>query len=168
MKLKIFIIAIIIFIVVFYFLAKKSKNTMATKKCTLKHKFSNVSSARLNKVNATLVAIMKEAVKCSPFDFGIAWLGGFRTAQEQSALFQKNTPSKWVTSKDGYIKKSKHQYGKAIDIVCYNENGIITWEPSCFKKVAAHILEIAKNQFNIILIWGGDWTKKDYGHFEIR
>jgi len=47
----------------------------------------------------------------------IAPQGGFRTAEQQKAIYNRNTPEQWLTSKDGYIKKSVHQYGRAMDII---------------------------------------------------
>ena len=158
-------------IIVFVFIKKtKLKTGFENSKmsCKKKYNFSSRSLARLDGVNPLLVDIIKASILCAPYDFGIAWLGGYRTAEQQHTLYMSNTPTKWVTSKDGYIKKSYHQTGNAVDIVIYDENRQITWKPSYFKAVAKHILKVAQEQFNVSLEWGGNWNRKDWGHFQIK
>ncbi|MBS3789201.1 hypothetical protein KGY79_13530, partial [Candidatus Bipolaricaulota bacterium] len=76
------------------------------------YKFSDLSKRRMGGVDERLVALMYEALKNSPVDFGIAWRGGRRTAKEQKELFVKGR-----SYKDGYDKMSKHQTGHAIDVL---------------------------------------------------
>ena len=125
---------------------------------------------RLQGVNMMLVAIVFEAIRNSPHDFGIAWMGGFRTAVEQHRLFVDKK-----STKDGTFKKSKHQRltadarpdSAAFDIVCYKD-GEITWDAEIFTEVAKHIKKVAKETYNIDLTWGGDWKKfVDMPHFEL-
>lgn len=126
------------------------------------YKLSRLSLARLNGVKAILTAICVDAIPNSPYDFGIAWMGGVRTAVEQHRLFV-NKKSK----ADGYTRISKHQKGLAFDIVCY-EDGKITWDEKIFTEVANHILETAKKQYGIELTWGGNWKSfQDKPHFQI-
>jgi len=47
----------------------------------------------------------------------IAPEGGFRTAAMQNRIYKRNRPGYWVTSTDGYKKKSIHQSGLALDII---------------------------------------------------
>ncbi len=128
----------------------------------MNYKLSRLSLARLNGVKAMLTAICVDAVKETPYDFGVAWMGGLRTAVQQHRLFV-NKKSK----ADGYTHISKHQKGTAFDIVCYKD-GEITWDADVFEKVAKHILEIAKSQYGIQLTWGGNWKSfQDRPHFQL-
>jgi peptidoglycan L-alanyl-D-glutamate endopeptidase CwlK len=133
------------------------------------YRLSNRSYRRLEGVNPLLVEILTEAIKDSPFDFGIPLYGGFRTAAEQNKLYQKGRSQlgNKVTNLDGYNRKSYHQSGNAFDIYVI-ANGDVTWNAEFYKPVARHIKSIAKNCFNVELTWGGDWVNfKDYPHFQI-
>jgi peptidoglycan L-alanyl-D-glutamate endopeptidase CwlK len=126
-------------------------------------KLSQRSLDRLIGVEPILISIVKEAIKESPYDFGIPPFGGKRTADEQHGLFLKK-----VSKADGYVKKSYHQSGKAFDIFIYID-GKPTWDKKYYPKVARHIQKVAKEKFDVSLVWGGDWTKfVDMPHFEIR
>ena len=128
------------------------------------YKLSHRSLERLNGVNALLIAIAVEAIKDSPFDFGIPRHGGFRTASEQNLLY-KQRPK--ITNKDGYYKKSYHQTGRAFDIYAY-VNGKASWDKRYLEPIARHIQKVAKDRYKVNLKWGGDWkTFVDLPHFQI-
>jgi len=116
------------------------------------------SIERLRGVDPLLIAIICDAVHKSPHDFGIAWMGGYRTAEQQNELYQqgRSKEGKIITNADGYKKKSFHQSGKAVDIVCYKD-GSITWEQEIFAEVMEHIMYIASLRYNTRLTWGGKW-----------
>lgn len=65
--------------------------------------------------------IVKRAITITQSDFGILSTGGFRTAEMQNEIFKKGN-----SKCDGYIKKSYHQTGKAVDLVPYVD-GKYTW-----------------------------------------
>jgi peptidoglycan L-alanyl-D-glutamate endopeptidase CwlK len=75
---------------------------------------SNLSLRRLEGVDPGLARLVKKAIKRTPVDFGVAWLGGLRTAQQQHSSYVKG-----YSKKDGYKKKSKHQSGLAVDFLPY-------------------------------------------------
>ena len=142
-----------------------------------KYKLSLRSLRRLTGVEAVLIAILTDAIShpdC-PYDFGVPQHGGKRTAGEQNLLFQKG-----VSQKDGFVKLSYHQTGKAFDIYAF-VNGKATWDPDILEALARHIMKVAKEKYNITLRWGGDWDADgirvdkdstesffDGAHFEIR
>jgi len=79
-------------------------------------KFSERSERRMQGLKPELIALLGLALDRTPVDFGIAWMGGFRTVEDQQKLYNKEPR---VTTKDGIIRKSKHQSGKAVDIIPY-------------------------------------------------
>ena len=97
---------------------------------------SHRSIERLKGVDPMLVVILADAIRTTPHDFGVAWMGRYRTAEEQNKLYQqgRTTEGKKITNADGYKKKSKHQSGNAVDLVCYRD-GAITWNQKVFKIV---------------------------------
>ena len=144
------------------------------------YKLSKRSLNKLSTCHEDLQILAKEAIKNSPYDFGITH--GHRIPDEQRLLFKKGRNSKLeivdkskvVTYVDGYIKKSKHNAfpSEAFDIVCYI-NGEITWSPAIYLEVAEHIIDVAEELFEKGLItnrivYGGYWKKfRDYPHFQI-
>jgi peptidoglycan L-alanyl-D-glutamate endopeptidase CwlK len=136
---------------------------------TPKYYLSMTSLARLNDVDPVLIKIFKEAIKQSPYDFGIA--SGYRSTEEQQKLYsygryEPYLHKKIVTYADGVNKKSYHQTGKAVDIYAYID-GKASWDAKYYEPIARHIQNVAQ-EFGVDLEWGGDWTRfKDLPHFQI-
>ena len=144
------------------------------------YSFSKRSLDKLAECENDLQVLMKEAIKNSPYDFGITW--GHRSPVKQNELFQKGRDSNGniiskkdvVTYVDGYEKKSKHNYlpSLAVDIAVYIK-GKLTWEPAVYLEVGVHIMDVAEELFEKGLIknrivWGGHWHKfKDWPHYQI-
>ena len=129
----------------------------------MSYKLSKRSYRNLRKVEPILIAILTEAIKESPYDFGIPSSGGYRSAVEQNILY---TDGK--SKCDGYRKKSYHQTGLAFDIYGY-VNGKGNWEADVLTRIARHIQRVAKVSFKVDLEWGGDWKGGwDKPHFQIN
>lgn len=138
------------------------------------YSFSQRSLDKLAECHIDLQTVMKEAIKASPYDFGITW--GYRSPVKQNELYQqgRTIEGKIVTYVDGYEKKSKHNYSpsQAVDIACYI-NKELTWNFEIYKIVASHIMEVAEqlfldNKISNRITWGGNWNKlKDWPHFQI-
>ena len=118
--------------------------------------FSKASLEKMNGVNSKLINLMKEAIKESPYDFGIT--EGIRTLKRKKELFAEGKTK---------TLKSYHLVGKAVDIKIY-VNGKITWDFKYYKEVSDHIKEVAR-KLGYVITWGGDWkTFKDGPHFQIE
>lgn len=146
----------------------------------MSYHLSKRSLQKLSECDDDLEILAKEAIKESPYDFGISW--GYRSPVKQRDLFLNGRDTdgniidkrKIVTYVDGFNKKSKHNYMPALafDIVAY-VLGKVTWEPAIYLEIGTHIMEVAEDLFEKGLIksritWGGHWKKfKDWPHFQI-
>lgn len=135
------------------------------------HVFSQRSKNNLTGVHPDMVRLMNEAIKNCPVDFTIT--EGVRTKQQQRELYDqgRTKPGNIVTNADGVRNKSNHQaksdgYGHAVDLYPYYDRSVQVNDAESLKIIAAHIKTVA-NQLGISIKWGGDWTFKDYPHFEL-
>lgn len=123
-------------------------------------KFDQKSLQLLNTVDKKLGIIANEVIKISKIDFCIT--EGLRDIETQQKYF-KDGKSKC----DGINNKSKHQYGKAIDIACYDfKTGKITYDKKYYYYMSGLFQSKAEELKNII-IWGGWWNFEDCCHFEL-
>lgn len=134
------------------------------------YKLSKRSYERLNGIDAILIAALTEAIKDSPYDFGIPEDGGLRTEKRQKELYEVGRreieDEAVITYCDGLEKKSYHQSGKAFDIFGYKDGGA-SWDKEVLTTISTHIRNVAEDQFNVTLEWGGDWSRPDMPHFQI-
>lgn len=122
-------------------------------------KFSVSSISRRNNVDFKLIEISDLALSISLVDFGIPKYGGRRTSEEQNQLYKSGN-----SECDGYIKKSPHQFGQALDVFAY-VNGKASWKREHLTMVACAMLQAA-SQLGYKLEWGGLWGW-DYPHFQL-
>lgn len=142
-------------------------------------KFSKKSLERLETCHPDLQLVFKEVVK----QFDCTVISGMRTPSEQLALYKKGRtePGRRVTSKDGYQKKSQHNYSpsRAVDVIPYP----VEWKNlGRMKMFIGFVLGVAsqlKEQGRIThdIVSGIDWDKDtfikdhtffDHPHFQIR
>ena len=149
-----------------------------------KFSYGRSSNTRLNTVSDYLVLAAKKALKCSPVDFGVPWMGGKRTAEDQKDIFDKG-----YSRCDGTDKISFHQKtddvgkGLALDLVPYIPGVGFAYDAyGRFGIIGMLMLEAWEelkdegkipNEFH--LHWGGLWRNRepkdlgwDMAHFEIR
>lgn len=134
-----------------------------------KFKLGERSLGRLKGVNPKLTELLLYAIARTPVDFGVAWMGGFRTAEQQNQLFKQG-----VSQRDGYKLISNHQTGNAVDLNIFVGNNLVQNDKmSCI--VAGVILTCAE-ELNMHIRWGLDWNENgdirdnkfnDIYHFEI-
>ena len=142
-----------------------------------KYKLSERSLNSLKGVNPSLVKVVERAIELTEQDFLVLEgvrskeqcyinYGKGRTAAQCSA---KGVPTKYAQpslSKVTWLNNplaSKHVTGNAVDLVPYP----INWNTiSKFTTISKAMKQAAK-ELGVDLEWGGDWTKKDYPHFEL-
>ena len=143
------------------------------------YRFSKRSLERIEGINPILITILKEAIKDSPYDFGIPRDGGFRTFQRQAELYARGRTTnelieKGIVGIEGrpdksritWTLKSYHMTGNAFDIYCYFD-GRASWDMKYLEPIARHLIKVASD-YGIILNWGYDLWKKDGAHFQIN
>lgn len=127
-----------------------------------KFKFSQRSIDRMKGVHPDLVSVCHEAIKITPYDFGISC--GVRTKEEQAELYAqgRTKPGKIVT----WTMDSRHISGHAVDFVVY-QDGKVTWEEKYYDQVGGAFLEAAA-KLGIPVTWGGSWKRPDRPHVELN
>ena len=143
-----------------------------------KFKFGSTSLTRLATVDEDLQKCAKKAIMCSPVDFGVPWMGGYRTAEEQKSIYDKG-----YSRADGTTAVSYHQSGMALDLVPFIQGTGFDYEAHGRFGIIGMLMleaweelqdegEIDKNRY---LHWGGFWRNRtsrslgwDMAHFEIR
>ena len=137
-------------------------------------KLSRRSYDRLTGVDQRLIYLCDQVIKITPVDFGIAFLGGRRTAKEQMDLFmqgRKLIDDKWVkvgatvTNKDGYDKLSRHQSGQAIDVLPF-VNGRVDQDELNYGMIIASFIIKAK-ELELDIESGAFWKWKDLPHIQL-
>ena len=142
-----------------------------------KYKLSERSLNSLKGVNPNLVKVVERAIELTEQDFLVLEgvrskeqcyinYGKGRTAAQCSA---KGVPTKYAQpslSKVTWLNNplaSKHVTGNAVDLV----PSPVDWNTiSKFTTISKAMKQAAK-ELGVDLEWGGDWTKKDYPHFEL-
>ena len=117
--------------------------------------FSERSDKNLAEVDPALKAVAECALTRTSVDFVV--VDGGRTAEEH-----KNN----VAAGRSWIKRSKHQDGKAIDIAAYKA-GKITYDPTLYYPIAGAFY-LCSDDLGTPIIWGGEWRVQDLMHFELR
>ena len=118
-------------------------------------KFSTKSEQMLSAVQKELNILAHEVIKISPIDFSIT--EGYRSRMKQKELYT-NGKSKI----DGENKLSKHQLGKAVDIVCCKE-GYTEPLKDIYIVVGLFIAKAKQLNINIRVgaLWGNNSTKNN-------
>jgi peptidoglycan LD-endopeptidase CwlK len=100
-------------------------------------------------------------------------ISGTRTYDEQDELFAQGRTKrgKVVTNARGGF--SNHNFGIAWDVGIFNEKGeyiddLIDQGRMTSKAVDAEYKKVGAYGKSLGLFWGGDWTKPDYPHFQMR
>jgi len=80
---------------------------------------------------------------------------GHRTDAEHATMLAKGV---------SWIKRSKHQDGKAVDVMA-KVNGVGTWDHAPYYTIADAFYACG-DELKIRIIWGCTWKQKDCVHFE--
>ena len=142
-----------------------------------KFKLSERSLKSLEGVNPSLVKVVERAIELTEQDFLV--LEGVRSKEQcyinygkgrtVAQCSAKGVPTNYAQpslSKVTWLNNplaSKHVTGNAVDLV----PSPIDWNTiSKFTTISKAMKQAAK-ELGVDLEWGGDWTKKDYPHFEL-
>lgn len=129
----------------------------------MNYKFSKQSIDRMIGVDNKLVTVAKTALSMGYVDFGVAYMGGVR-----SAIDQRNLYNKGFSKLDGTHGISEHQKGLAIDLIPYYEGKFQLGDINSYYKIAAAMYKSALLN-NCRIVWGGDWKNfRDFAHWELK
>ena len=145
------------------------------------YKYGKGSLAHIATTTKNMQALCHRAMeiinrrKLDSYDIGIT--AGLRTNVEQFDLYKKGrtevAPDVWevtgniVTNCDGYIKKSVHQSGNAIDY-CVYVNGKPSYDKAGLAFAATAFFEAA-SELKLDIDWGGSFRSiSDLPHIEIK
>ena len=121
------------------------------------YKFSNSSLSKMKGVDGDLILVMVRAIQLSPVDFGIT--EGLRTQERQDQLLRQGR---------SLTKNSRHLIGQAVDVVAYDEHGMITWDIDYYSKINTAVQKAA-SELDVTVTWGGNWLSfRDGPHFQIE
>ena len=140
-------------------------------------KLSQRSLNSLNGVDPNLVKVVKRAIELTEQDFIV--IEGLRTREQMMINYGKGRtaaqlavhgiPASYAKPKESKVTwlknpfASNHAKGKAVDIV----PSPVDWSDiSKFKKIN-EAMQAAAKEIGVKLSYGGDWTKKDYPHWEL-
>ena len=124
-------------------------------------KLSRRSNRHLKDVHPDLVKVVRRALEITKIDFGIPFTGGYRTTEQQNALFKSGK-----SQLDGYNRSSRHQFGEAVDVFAYVD-GAASWDEDHLTHVATAMLAAA-SELGVKIRWGGHWRSfVDMPHFEV-
>ena len=152
------------------------------------YNLGNTSNKRLNTCNSDIQLIIREAIKVTQIDFGVAQ--GERTIEQQQEYYNdgksKINPSTYITL-EALLDKAKHivdgdirKKSDAVDIYAY-VNGKASWDNRYLCYLGGVITSTASRLFNEELVktkirWGGNWDNdgeiitdqsfQDLPHFE--
>lgn len=124
------------------------------------NRLSRRSRENLKGLDPRLAALVGYVLARGREDFTITC--GIRSADEQRELYQRG-----LSKFDGYVKKSKHQTGEAIDFIPYPFFG--DWDNiDSFERVIEEFRK-ASELLGIEIYFGGDWVSfKDYAHIQLK
>ena len=140
-------------------------------------KLSQRSLNSLKGVDPNLVKVVKRAIEITEQDFIV--IEGLRTREQMMINYGKGRtadqlavhgiPASYAKPKEAKVTwltnpfASNHAKGKAVDIV----PSPVDWNDiSKFKKIN-EAMQAAAKELGVKLSYGGDWTKKDYPHWEL-
>jgi peptidoglycan L-alanyl-D-glutamate endopeptidase CwlK len=100
-------------------------------------------------------------------------LSGTRTFDEQNELYAQGRTSPGEVVMNARAGYSNHNFGIAWDVGIFNEKGdyiddLVHKKMMTSKAVDAEYKKVGAYGKASGLFWGGDWTKPDYPHFQMR
>lgn len=116
-------------------------------------KLSDRSTAKLDKVDSNLVAIVRMAILETKVDFGV--ICGLRTIEEQKVLVDKGVSQ---------TMDSKHISGSAVDLMAY-VGSRASWELNLYDDIADSMKKASK-LVDVPIRWGAAWHIKDIAKYE--
>ena len=126
--------------------------------------FDARSVRSLQQVDGQLQSIMAEAYERTGKRFVV--IEGQRPQSRQDALYAqgRTRPGNQVT----WTRDSDHTGGGAVDIAIVGPDGRVNQtDIDAYREIGPVVEQIARER-GIDLDWGGKWSRKDWGHFQVN
>ena len=121
-----------------------------------KYKLSARSLNAMSGVHPDLQRVVKRAIEITDVDFVV--LEGLRTNERQAQL---------VKAGASRTMDSRHITGHAVDLGAWVDRRV-AWDWPLYHALA-DAMKCAAREFNISIVWGGDWKRfPDGPHFELN
>ena len=123
---------------------------------------TKASEERLNDLLPFAQDVLREfLLLCHQNGYNVQITSGFRTIEEQNALFKK--PQKVTNAKGG---QSMHNYRIAIDVVLIDDKGKADWNPVKYGELWKLALKAGLHKKG--LTWAGNWKGfSELVHFDV-
>lgn len=121
--------------------------------------FSENSAAKLATCDPRLQVLLNWAIRVSPVDFAV--ISGYRGEAYQNELQEEGKSQLRYPN-----SKHNKQPSLAVDIVPYVNNAPDFERIELFWTVYG-VIHALSEQMGVDIAWGGLWSFKDYGHFEL-
>lgn len=119
--------------------------------------FGQRSNNTLELVSPRMQSVARCAIQYSAIDFIV--YHGYRTDEEQRSMIARGV---------SWVNRSRHQDGKAIDVVALDAKKKAIWNNPTAYKLIADAFYYCGDQLGTPITWGGEWRVQDLVHFEER
>lgn len=116
-------------------------------------RFSQRSLNNLIGVHIDLQKVAMRALEVTSVDFVV--IEGVRSRKRQEEL---------VAAGASWTMNSRHLTGHAIDVAAWI--GGIRWDWPLYDRIATAMFTAAY-EYNVPIVWGGNWKQRDGAHFEL-
>ena len=124
-------------------------------------KIKLLNAGRLSKVLPELARKCLQLITIAEREgFTLLVTQGFRSFEEQNALYAQGRTKKGKIVTNARAGQSKHNFGKAVDFA-FVVGGEISWDEKLYRNIGRWAKQVGLN-------WGGDWKSfKDLPHLEL-
>ncbi len=124
-------------------------------------RFGSRSERIRRQLHPLLQKILERAIETSEDDFGLH--EGQRSIELQHKYFLRGD-----SHIDGINRRGYHNYTPALAFDFHASAAGKTWGHVILTRIARHIQKIAIDEFELKLVWGGDWrTLDDKPHLQL-
>ena len=120
-------------------------------------RLTDADERKLVGVSPLLVGVVRRAAEITDEPFMV--IEGLRSLERQRLLVKQGK---------SWTMRSKHLVGNAVDIApLVNGKPFWYWTGGFYDRLA-DVMKLAARDRQVPVTWGGDWTKRDGPHWELK